>query len=83
MTLIQEFIYRSPDAQIETIDGVMRWDDYLAARAREFKKHGRKAEIRKDKKTGKIGLFTNRVAAARKDLMMRDCTAINVRTMED
>lgn len=77
--LVQQTIYREPDATIETVDGTKTWDDYLHAMAKDMKKHGRQAKIKK--RYGQLALYVDLVAHSDKRAM-RNRHAVNVRTLE-
>ena len=73
--LVQQTIFRDPDAEIETVDGVMSWDDYLHTQVKQMRKHGRQAKIKKD--GGQLALFVDLVAHSDKNVM-RDAMLVNV-----
>lgn len=60
--LIQILHYRSPNAQVETINGIVTWFDYLYAKRDEMIAHGRQAEIR-DLLGGDMALFADDLSA--------------------
>jgi hypothetical protein len=57
--MIQHTLFQDPDSIIKVGDGViMKYEDWLYAERKRFRKHGRKAEIRKENK--KKALFVDK-----------------------
>ena len=59
--LKQLTLYRHDSDTIQTNSRVIQWIRYLKNERKRFIKHGRQAEIRRDK-AGEIALFVDRVA---------------------
>ncbi|MHB8109781.1 MAG: hypothetical protein ACYDHW_07085 [Syntrophorhabdaceae bacterium] len=76
--LIQITIFADPDLMM---DKGISWRDNLLSMKRDMIRHGRKARIEKDPRTKEVALFADDISRPQGQ-KMRDCTAINVRTME-
>lgn len=57
--LIQHTEFANPDMPIETVDGMLTWDEYLHTLRRTMRKNGRQAKIKKTK--GKLALYVDKV----------------------
>ena len=58
MKLKQIFRYTHPDEDLKTVDGVMKWGDYIKEKAEQFEKSGRRVEIRPSNRKNQEGFVT-------------------------